>query len=51
MDFYVWYVNGDDDKFLFATKLQAEAHARTLFPDEGPDKRYTRIYYYEVQGE
>lgn len=48
----VWYVQGADVDspmpVLFATKMAAEIYARDVFPDEGPDKRYARIFYKSV---
>ena len=40
----VWYVQGDEDNTLLASKIDAETWARELFPDEDVDKRYARIY-------
>lgn len=48
----VWYVKGADVDspmpVLFATKMAAEIYARYVFPDEGEDKRYARIFYKSV---
>ena len=51
----VYYVQGDPDMSpsgqwpnLFETKEAAEVYARYVFPDEGEDKRYSRIYCREV---
>jgi hypothetical protein len=44
----VWYVRGDEDKLLFVEKLDAERHARYIFPDEDAHRRYARIYYRTV---
>lgn len=43
----LWYVNGDPAFTLVPTKIEAETHARKLFPHEDPDKRYARIHYKE----
>ncbi len=40
----MWYVFGIKDTY-YATKMTAEAAARQAFPDEDPDKRYSRVYY------
>lgn len=34
-----------DVKGLWPTKIAAEAFARAVFPEEGPDQRYGRISY------
>lgn len=44
----VWYVVGDEDNFRFDTKMDAERHARILFPIEDVHKRYARIFYQTV---
>jgi hypothetical protein len=49
----VWYVQGDPDAVglwpnLFDTKEAAEAYARLVFPDEGENKRYARVYFRTV---
>ena len=45
----VWYVREDNDDgdmpTLWKTKMDAEVYARRLYPDESPDRRYSRIYY------
>lgn len=40
-----WYVQGDTSIATFATKIEAEARARVMFPDEDADKRYARIFF------
>lgn len=47
----VWYVIGDPDHFLFATKMAAEIYARQLFPEADPDARYARIRFKNVYTE
>lgn len=47
----VWYVVGDQDRHLFATKMAAEIWARQLFPKEHPDARYARIRFLNVYTE
>lgn len=42
----LWYVRGIDG-YLYPTKIVAEAAARTRFPHEDEDVRYTRIGYVE----
>lgn len=48
----VWFVSGDDTDWgkpqLWLTKMDAEAYARELFPDEGEHDRYARIFYRRV---
>ena len=44
----VWYVSGDEEKYFFKTKMDAEMYARIHFPDEDPSKRYARIYFKTV---
>lgn len=43
----VWYVQGADPDLacpmLFSVKMRAEEYAREKFPDESPDRRYSRI--------
>jgi hypothetical protein len=41
----VWYVIGDPDMDLFATKEQAEVWARVLFSEEPIERRYARIRF------
>jgi hypothetical protein len=45
----VWYLVGDPDKVLWATKEDAEKWAREAFPEEDFAKRYARIRYYNVE--
>ena len=45
----VWYVVGDPDKALWATKEDAEKWVREVFPDEDFVKRYDRIHYRTVE--
>jgi len=40
----LYYVVGIGGVY-YGTKMQAEAEARKAFPDEGADKRYSRVYY------
>lgn len=40
-----WWVVGDTEMTLLATKMDAERRARELFPNESPDKRYARVFY------
>ena len=54
----VWYVSGDDTDFgrpqLWMYKIEAEAYARELYPDEDESSRYARIFYrrvFSTQGE
>jgi hypothetical protein len=49
----VWYVSGDPNAIglwpsLFATKEAAETYARLVFPDDGENKRYARVYFRTV---
>jgi hypothetical protein len=49
----VWYVQGDPDSLglwpnLFETKEAAEIYARYVFPNEGEDRRYARIFFRTV---
>jgi hypothetical protein len=49
----VWYVSGDPNAVglwpsLFDTKEAAEAYARLVFPDDGEDRRYARVYFRTV---
>jgi hypothetical protein len=46
----VWYVSDSEPGWppLFDTKEAAEQWARILFPNEDPQKRYTRIFYRTV---
>lgn len=49
----VWWVQGEDMEewripTLFDTKEAAERYARILFPDEGEDRRYARIFFRTV---
>lgn len=45
MERHVWYVLDPEDTYqpLFETKMDAERFARYTYPDEDPDKRYSRI--------
>ncbi len=45
----VWYVKGDPDKVLFATKMDAERWARLAFPGETQERRYSRVMYHAVE--
>jgi hypothetical protein len=45
----VWYVIGDPEHIPLHTKLDAEQHARHLFPHEDVHKRYARVMYRMVQ--
>ena len=45
----VWYLIGDADKVLMATKEDAEKWAREAFPNEDVAKRYARVRYYNVE--
>jgi len=51
-EYQVWYVSGDDTDFgkpqLWMYKMDAEKHARELYPDESEDSRYARIFYRRV---
>lgn len=40
---YVWYVVGDARVDLWLTKMDAEKHARELFPHEPPDACCARV--------
>lgn len=44
----IWYVLGDQDRHLFATKMAAEIWARHLYPNADPDARYARIRFKNV---
>ena len=44
----VWYVQGDEERYFFAHKIDAERYARLLFPAEDSYKRYARIFYRTV---
>jgi len=44
----LWGVMGERGAW-FATKIEAEAHARVSFPNENPDTRYARIFYIESE--
>lgn len=47
----VWIVSDDfqdEIPILWRTKADAEIHARRMYPDESPDKRYARIYYRNI---
>lgn len=44
----VWYVQGEEVRTLFKTKMDAERYARYLFPDEDESKRYARIFFIHV---
>jgi hypothetical protein len=49
----VWYVQGDPEAIvlwpnLFDTKEAAETYARLMFPNEGEDRRYARVYFRTV---
>lgn len=49
----VWYVQGDPEAInlwpnLFETKEAAEIYARYVFPDEGENVRYSRIFFRRV---
>ena len=45
---HVWGVQGDPDKLLWVSKIDAERHARELFPEESVHKRYARIFFMAV---
>lgn len=53
-DVFAWYVVGETKLYdlpfptFFRTKLQAEGHARDLFPEEPTHRRYARIQYREI---
>lgn len=40
----LWYVKGIPGVY-YPTKIVAEASARISFPNEDPDRRYSRIFY------
>lgn len=53
---FCWYVQGETHlkgtacPTLFAHKIDAERHARELFPQEDAVRRYSRIFYKELHG-
>jgi hypothetical protein len=40
----MWAVAGQRGVF-FCNKMEAEAFARMMFPDESPERRYARIWF------
>lgn len=47
----VWFVAGDENHYVFDTKMGAEIWARKWFPYETPDKRYSRVRFTQVKTE
>ena len=45
----VWYIRGDEANHLWVTKADAERYCADRFGDEPADKRYSRIYYKNVE--
>ena len=44
----LWGVVGERGVW-FATKIEAEAYIRTLFPEDTADARYARVFYIESE--
>ena len=44
-----WFAQGDPDSATFATKSEAEARARKLWPAWTEERCYARVFYHETQ--